>query len=238
MKIEEFISYLKKIDINVTEKELKLLDDYYNYLIEYNSHTNLTSIINKDEVYLKHFYDSIIVAQSYDFKNDLNILDIGTGAGFPGIVLKIFFPQLNLYLLDSNNKKTNFLIKLVDKLNLKNVMIINERAEKYIEEKREFFDVVISRAVAKTDILLELGIPFLKVGGNLIVMKASEQVVNQELENSKNALKLLKAKIMKKNVFILPKENSQRTIIIIQKKMSTDQKYPRSYDKILKKPLK
>lgn len=238
MKINEFIDYLKKININVTEKELSLLEKYYEYLVEYNSHTNLTSITDKDLVYLKHFYDSISVAQSYDFTKDLKVLDIGTGAGFPGVVLKIFFPKLELVLLDSNNKKTTFLVNLIEKLELENVTIINNRAENYIKQNRESFDVVISRAVANMAILLELGIPFLKVGGNLIAMKASSEVTTKEIDNSRNTLQLLKSKIIIEKSFLLPIENSQRTIIILEKEGITDPKYPRSYDKILKKPLK
>ncbi|MBQ9834399.1 MAG: 16S rRNA (guanine(527)-N(7))-methyltransferase RsmG [Bacilli bacterium] len=238
MKINEFINYLKEINVNVTEKELSLLEKYYEYLVEYNSHTNLTSITDKDLVYLKHFYDSISVAQSYDFTKELKVLDIGTGAGFPGVILKIFFPKLELVLLDSNNKKTTFLINLIEKLGLENVTVVNDRAENYIKQNRESFDIVISRAVANTAILLELGIPFLKVGGNLIVMKASSEVTNKELDNSKNTLPILKTKLINKKSFLLPVENSQRTIIIFKKNDVTDSKYPRSYDKILKKPLK
>lgn len=238
MKINEFIDYLKKININVTEKELSLLEKYYEYLVEYNSHTNLTSITDKDLVYLKHFYDSISVAQSYDFNKKLKVLDIGTGAGFPGVVLKIFFPKLDLVLLDSNNKKTTFLVNLIEKLELENVTIINNRAENYIKQNRESYDVVISRAVANMAILLELGIPFLKVGGNLIAMKASSEVTTKELENSRNTLQTLKSKIITEKMFLLPIENSQRTIIVLEKEDITDPKYPRSYDKILKKPLK
>ena len=238
MKIKEFIKYLKEINVNVTEKELSLLDKYYEYLVEYNSHTNLTSITDKELVYLKHFYDSISVAQSYDFTKELNVLDIGTGAGFPGVILKIFFPQIKLVLLDSNNKKTTFLINLIEKLDLKNVTVVNDRAENYIKQNRESYDVVISRAVANMAILLELGIPFLKVGGNLIAMKASSEVTTKELENSRNTLQTLKAKIITKKSFLLPIENSQRTIIVLEKEDITDPRYPRSYDKILKKPLK
>ncbi|MBQ4584249.1 MAG: 16S rRNA (guanine(527)-N(7))-methyltransferase RsmG [Bacilli bacterium] len=238
MKINEFIDYLKEININVTEKELSLLEKYYEFLVEYNSHTNLTSITQKDLVYLKHFYDSISVAQSYDFTKELKVLDIGTGAGFPGVILKIFFPQIKLVLLDSNNKKTTFLINLIKKLDLKNVTVVNDRAENYIKQNRESFDVVISRAVANMAILLELGIPFLKVGGNLIAMKASREVTTKELDNSKNTLQIIKAKIITEKSFLLPIENSQRTIIVFEKEDITDTKYPRSYDKILKNPLK
>lgn len=238
MKINEFIRYLEELNINITEEQLVLLEKYYEYLVEYNSHTNLTSITDKELVYLKHFYDSISIVKSFDFSKELSILDIGTGAGFPGVVLKIFYPNIHLTLLDSNHKKTTFLTNLIEKLDLKNVEVVHDRAENYVNKKRENFDIVISRAVANLGVLLELGIPFLKVGGNLIAMKASIEVTGKEIDNCKNALKILNCQIINNVKFLLPIENSQRTIVIIEKISSCNPKYPRSYDKIVKKPLK
>ncbi len=233
MNREEFINELKKINIVLNEDQIKKLEIYKDFLIKYNNHTNLTRIINEEDIYLKHFYDSLTIVNYVDFNNINNILDIGTGAGFPGMVLKIVFPRINVTLLDSNNKKITFLKELKELLNI-NVELINDRAENYIKNKREYYDLVVSRAVAPLPILLELTIPFVKVNGLFISMKAN---VEEELENSKNTHKILGASIKSINKFNLIKENSLRTIIIYKKNSKTDGKYPRLYDKIKKKPL-
>ena len=233
MNREEFINELKKINIVLNEGQIKKLEIYKDFLIKYNNHTNLTRIINEEDIYLKHFYDSLTIVNYVDFNNINNILDIGTGAGFPGMVLKIVFPRINVTLLDSNNKKITFLKELKELLNI-NVELINDRAENYIKNKREYYDLVVSRAVAPLPILLELTIPFVKVNGLFISMKAN---VEEELENSKNTHKILGASIKSINKFNLIKENSLRTIIIYKKNSKTDGKYPRLYDKIKKKPL-
>ena len=233
MNREEFINELKKINIVLNEGQIKKLEIYKDFLIKYNDHTNLTRIINEEDIYLKHFYDSLTIVNYVDLNNINNILDIGTGAGFPGMVLKIVFPRINVTLLDSNNKKITFLKELKELLNI-NVELINDRAENYIKNKREYYDLVVSRAVAPLPILLELTIPFVKVNGLFISMKAN---VEEELENSKNTHKILGASIKSINKFNLIKENSLRTIIIYKKNSKTDGKYPRLYDKIKKKPL-
>ena len=238
MKIEEFVQELNKLNINISEEQLSKLEEYYNYLIEYNNHTNLTTITRKEDVYLKHFYDSLTIVKSISFKDKAKILDIGSGAGFPGVVLKIIFPFLSVYLLDSNNKKTKFLEELCKRLELKDIEVINCRAEDYVKENRESFDYVFSRAVAKTRIIVELGVPFLKINGILIVMKASNEVTQDELNESQGALKLLNCSIQEVLRFNLPVENSERNLIVIKKDNSTDKIYPRPYDKIVKKPLK
>ena len=238
MITNDFIEELKKININCTLNHIKLLEDYYNYLIEYNSHTNLTTITNKEDVYLKHFYDSLTIFKNIDINGSYKLLDIGSGAGFPGIVLKIFNPNIELTLMDSNNKKTKFLNELVNKLQLENVKVINDRAELYIANHREEFDVVVSRAVAKTSILIELGIPYLKVQGRLIIMKASNDTLKEELNNCNKIYDTLNCHLEKIDSFMLPVESSERNIVIITKDKITDNKYPRSYDKILKNSLK
>ena len=168
----EFYKELEKLNINLNDIQKKHLSTYYEYLIEYNTHTNVTSITEKEDVYLKHFYDSIILSLSTNFKEINTMLDIGCGAGFPGLVLKIVFPHLNLTLLDSNNKKTTFCKNLTEKLNLESVTIINKRAEEYIKEKREYFDLVTARAVKDLSILNELAIPYVKINGLFIEMKS------------------------------------------------------------------
>ena len=238
MTINSFIEELNNLNISCSEEQLKLLEEYYKFLIDYNSHTNLTTITNKEDVYLKHFYDSLTIFKEINTTDSYKILDIGSGAGFPGIILKIFNPNIKLYLMDSNNKKTTFLILLVDKLQLNNVTIINDRAELFINNHRDEFDIVVSRAVAKTAILIELSVPYLKVDGKLIIMKASNEVLKEELDNCHNIYNLLNCKLEKVNSFNLPTQNSERNLVVIRKTGFTDSKYPRSYDKILKNSLK
>jgi len=233
MNKEEFIKEASLLGIEINDKQLKQLDNYKNYLIKYNEHTNLTRIINEEDIYLKHFYDSLTIVKFVDLKCINTVLDIGTGAGFPGMVLKIIFPNIKVTLLDSNNKKIHFLKELSNILNI-DVEIINDRAENFIKNKREYYDLVVSRAVAPLNILLELAIPFVKIKGIFVSMKAN---VEKELKDSSNTYKELGANIKSINCFELIKECSSRTIIVYEKINSTNIKYPRLYDKIKKKPL-
>lgn len=234
MSREEFINELLLLGIRIKAEQLDKLQKYMDFLILYNEHTNLTSITNKEDIYLKHFYDSLTIAKYVDLKNVNNLLDIGTGAGFPGMVLKILFPQIKVTLLDSNNKKIIFLKALSEVLDVE-VDLVNERAEEFIKEKREYYDLVVSRAVAPLPILLELAIPFARVGGLFVAMKAN---VDDELKATENTHKKLGASIKSINKFDLIKENSNRTIILYEKKNETNKKYPRQYDKIKKNPIK
>ena len=172
MNETEFINELKNIDIILTQNQINKFKTYYEYLIEYNKHTNLTSITTKEDIYLKHFYDSCLLTKTIDFNNINTMLDIGCGAGFPGIVIKIVFPNIKLTLLDSNNKKTKFCESLSKLLELDNVEIVNKRAEEYIVEKREFFDIVSARAIKNLPVLIELSIPYVKQNGYFIAMKS------------------------------------------------------------------
>ena len=187
MNKEEFIKQLAKDNIKIDDKTLEQLNIYKDFLIEYNKHTNLTAIKDEEDIYLKHFYDSIIVSKYYQFKNQ-KILDIGTGAGFPGMVLKIFFPDLKLTLLDSNNKKIKFLNELCEKMNIKDINTICERAEDYCLKNRELFDIVTSRAVSNLTTLSELSIPFVKKGGYFIPLKGGNK---EEIESAKEAISIL-----------------------------------------------
>lgn len=233
MNKSEFILELKNIGIDLTKEQLNQLDIYMKFLKEYNEHTNLTRIINDEDIYLKHFYDSLTIIKFIDIKKIKNVIDVGTGAGFPGMVLKIVYPRLKVTLLDSNNKKIKFLSELKNKLNM-DVELINDRAEKYSYVKREKFDLVVSRAVANLRILLELCAPFCKIGGYFISMKGDATI---ELNESINTHKLLGLDLIEAHQFYLPKEMSLRNIIIYKKTKSTDYKYPRLYDKIMKNPL-
>ena len=188
---------------------------------------------NEEEVYLKHFYDSLTLAKIVKLNNQ-SLLDIGTGAGFPGLVLKIVFPNLKVTLLDSLNKRIIFLNKVIEKLELKDIVAVHERAEDYIKNTREKFDIVTSRAVANLNMLLELSIPYLKVGGMFVAMKAD---VKEELNKSENAIKMLGCVLRKTIIFKLPKEESIRSLIMIEKIEKTSVKYPRKFSEIKKKPL-
>ena len=233
MSREEFINELILLGIRITRDQLAKLQQYLEFLVKYNEHTNLTSITNEEDIYLKHFYDSLTIAKYVDLKNTNNLLDIGTGAGFPGMVIKILFPNIKVTLLDSNNKKITFLKALSQILDIK-VELVNDRAEDYIKDKREHYDLVVSRAVAPLPVLLELAIPFVKVGGLFVTMKAN---ADEELEASENTSKALASRIKSIKKFNLIKEESARTIILYEKIDKTSERYPRAYDKIKKRPL-
>ena len=231
MSIETFIKEVEKLNISVTKENLLSLAKYKDLLVEYNKKFNLTAIKSDEEIYLKHFYDSLTLIKAYSINGNLKLLDIGTGAGFPGLVLKIFYPDLELTLLDSNHKKIAFLEVVIKELNLKNVTCINSRAENLPKTYREYFDIVTSRAVAHLRILLELSIPYLKVGGKLIAMKGLSE---DEIKESAKILEKLDSTIVDTIKFNLPIEGSNRSLVIIQKNKKTNEIYPRSYDKIVK----
>ena len=228
MNLNEFIIELKKINIDVTEEQLNQLNEYYILLVEWNQKINLTRIIDKEEVYLKHFYDSINL-------NEIdNLCDFGTGAGFPGIVIKILFPNIRITLVDSLNKRVNFLNEVINKLNLKDIVAIHTRVEDFAKNNREIFDVVVARAVAKLNILIEYATPLVKCEKYFIAMKAN---IDEELEEAKSAIEKLHLSLENKLEFKLPKEESIRNIIVFQKKKRTELKYPRSTNEIKKRLL-
>lgn len=232
MNKEQFINELKKINIELSNEILNSLSIYCEELLEYNKTTNLTAIRDEAGVYLKHFYDSLTIYNL--IKKSSKIIDIGTGAGFPGMVLAISRPDLDVYLLDSNNKKIKFLEYLKDKLQLNNVTIIYNRAENFANNHREEFDYIVSRAVAQLRVLLELGIPMLKINGKFISMKG---ILDKEFDEALDTIEILNSNVIERNKFLLPIENSNRENIIIQKINTTSKEYPRVYDKIIKKPL-
>lgn len=231
MNINEFIEELNKIGISLSDKQLDELNIYKEFLKEYNSHTNLTTITEDNDIYLKHFYDSLTLAKYVDLSKVNNMLDIGTGAGFPGMVIKIVFPHIDMYLMDSNNKKLDFLTKLSEKLNLTNVHMLHVRAEEYAKDNRESFDLVTSRAVAALPILTELALPLTKVDGKFVALKANAQ---DEIRLSKDIINKLNGNIDFIEEFKLPKLDDPRTIIVMSKKGHSNNLYPREYGKIKK----
>ena len=224
MNQNKFIEELKKINISINELQLKQLERYYELLVEYNKFMNLTGITIKEEVYLKHFYDSLTIAKVIDLNQYDTLCDVGTG--FPGLVIKIIYPNIKLTLLDSLNKRLNFLNIVIKELNLKDIETIHIRAEEYKKQ----FDIVVARAVAPLNILLEYCIPITKVNGYFIAMKGKNEEAN-------NALKELNSEIIETNSFLLPIEQSNRTIIKIKKIKETNKKFPRKYSEIKKNPL-
>ena len=231
MDKETFIKELEKLNINLNDTQLNQLDRYYKLLIEWNKKINLTRIIDEKDVYLKHFYDSITLCKAINLCQNLSLCDIGTGAGFPGIVLKIVFPTLSVTLIDSLLKRVNFLNIVIKDLELTNIVAIHARGEDYARENREKFDIVTSRAVANLSTLSELSLPMCKVNGYFIPMKAN---ASEEISEAKDILLKLNSEIEEVIEFDLPIENSHRTLIKISKKNKTNTKYPRSFDKIKK----
>lgn len=212
-----------------TDYQQNLFYQYAKFLQEYNQKVNLTAITELKEIYLKHFYDSLTIKNEVMDYNQ--IADLGSGAGFPGVVLAIVYPKKKIYLIEPLKKRCIFLQKLIKKLKLENVIIINKRAE-LIEQK---FELVVSRAVTKLNILLELAIPLVKKDGILIALKANN--IEVEVANSKKALKILNSKIISQKQMMLPIENSVRVNLIIKKELENSSKYPRKYSQIKRNPL-
>lgn len=231
MNREDFIKYIQQIGININEKNLKKLEDFSKQLKEYNEKVNLTSITDEKEIYLKHFYDSLCIFKSDKIKRNSYICDLGTGAGFPGIVMAIVREDLKIDLIESNKKKCVFLQQIKESLSLTNIDIINDRAENYAKLNREKYDIVTSRAVANLKIISELSIPIVKVQGYFIPLKAS---VDLELKESQKFIELLNCRVLKIIKYKLPVEESNRTILEIKKNKKTDKLYPREYSKIKK----
>ena len=232
MNIDEFKTEVKKLGIEVTDEEISKLEKYADLLKEWNEKINLTAITEKEQVFLKHFYDSLTLVKIINLDKVDNLCDLGTGAGFPGLVLKIFFPQLKLTLVDALNKRINFLDVVVKELSLENVTLVHARAEEYGRNHRECFDVVTARALSSFPILLEYSASLLKVHGHLIAMRGLD-----DSSDGIDALKVLNLKINNVLEFKLPFEESNRTLVDVIKVDKTLQKYPRRYAEIKKKTL-
>lgn len=238
MDLKEFSINLKEkttaINVNLSQDKIEKFYNYMNILIEWNEKMNLTAITEPNEVILKHFVDSLTI-EKYVKETD-KIIDVGTGAGFPGIPLSIEKEYNEIVLLDSLNKRINFLDEVINKLKLKNIKAIHGRAEEFAKNKkeREKYDIATSRAVASLNVLLEYLLPLVKVGGRCICMKGSNI---EEIENSKKALEILGGKIIKVDKIILPDSDIERNIIVVEKVKETPLKYPRKPGTPVKEPL-
>lgn len=231
MTNNELIESLEELGITLTEEQIEKLERLYKIMIEENEKVNLTRITNHDEVNLKHFYDSLTLYKGINLNQVKTICDVGTGAGFPGLVLKIVFPHLEVTLVDSLMKRIHYLDKVIEELQLTGIKTYHARGEDFAKSHREEFDVVTSRAVASMQVISEICIPMVKVGGYFIAMKAN---VEEEMNDAKNTITTLNSEIDEMIKFSLPKENSIRTLVKIRKVGKTNPKYPRPIDKIKK----
>lgn len=226
---------LKKINIELTNEAFLNFEEYYKFLVEYNEHVNLTAITDYDGVYYKHFYDSLTLSLALDVTKPINLVDVGAGAGFPSIPNAIVFNNLNVTIIDALNKRINFLNELIAKLKLNNAKALHARAEEYAAFHREETDVVTARAVARLNILAELCIPLVKVGGLFVAMKSVES--EQEFLEAKGAIKTLGAEHLKTISVELPNQMGHREILVFKKVNKTPSKYPRQFSQIKNKPL-
>jgi 16S rRNA (guanine(527)-N(7))-methyltransferase GidB len=230
----QFIEQLKTKGIILTDKQIQQFHQYYKILIEWNQKMNLTAITKKEEVYLKHFYDSISVAFDFSFSNQF-IIDVGAGAGFPSIPLKIIYPDLQITIIDSLNKRIQFLQHLFQELKLDHCKAIAIRAEDFAKTNRETSDIVMARAVARLNILDELCLPLVKINGYFIALKGKK--AKEEMQEAKNGIIKLGGKLEKEVGFTLSNENDYRYNFFIKKSKVTPKQYPRNYSQIKKKPL-
>lgn len=231
----KFRNSMNSIGIELTNSQLNAFETYYDMLIDRNKVMNLTAITEFDEVMDKHFLDSVYLFRSIELEADYKLIDIGTGAGFPGIPLKIVFPELKITLLDSLNKRVGFLNDVIDELNLNDIEAIHGRAEDIARDKtyRSSYDIAVSRAVANLSTLSEYCLPFVKIGGKFVSYKSGDCA--DEVDNAKAAIHLLGGKINKIDEFSY--SNNSRSFIVIDKVMNTSNKYPRKAGLPSKKPL-
>lgn len=237
MNIEQFTAALEEKGMTLSPVQLEQFETYFRMLVEWNEKMNLTSITEKEEVYLKHFYDSISASFFIDFHKVTTICDIGAGAGFPSIPLKICFPHLHVTIVDSLQKRITFLNELAKGLNLQDTTFYHDRAETFGQrkEKRESYDLVTARAVARLSVLSELCLPLVKKKGLFVALKAS--AADEEMQAGKKAVTVLGGEVVEKHSFVLPLEESERNIIVIEKKKQTPKKYPRKPGTPNKSPI-
>ena len=236
-KTDRFLKSLKKLNIHLNEKQVYQFMKYYEMLIETNKVMNLTAITDFDEVIDKHFVDSLALIQAIDLNKELKVIDIGTGAGFPGIPLKIAFPELDILLLDSLNKRIHFLDQVISELGLENIQTIHGRAEDFGKNPlyREKFDLCVSRAVANLSTLSEYCVPFVQVDGYFISYKSGK--VQEELDASRHAVDILGGKVEKCLNYALADTDMERSLVVIHKLKPTKKAYPRKAGKPSKEPL-
>lgn len=232
MTMQPMFTFLEKTMPAHAEEQFEI---YCNLLLETNRVMNLTAIEDPEEVYIRHFFDSLALLRFFPLEN-ASVIDVGCGAGFPGLPLKLACPSLSLTLLDSLEKRIRFLSSVCEQLNLEGVSCIHGRAEEFSRtEARESFDFAVSRAVAALPMLCELCLPFLRMGGKLLAMKAEN--CEEELAAAKNAIETLGGKLVKEETYTFPGSDCTRRLIVIEKIQPTPEKYPRRFAKIQKSPL-
>lgn len=219
-------------EYGLEDSKISLFEKYRNLLLEWNEKFNLTAIKDLDEIEEKHFVDSLYLDKFVSLENK-TLLDVGSGAGFPGIPLAIAHPNLKVFLLESNGKKVSFLKEVVKQLDLKNVEVIKSRAEEFLDKER--FDIVTARAVKELNILLEICIPLVKIGGTFVAYKSS--AVDEEISHAKHAYKALDITKVERFDYQLPNSKDNRVLLLIFKTKPTKKKYPRNYSEIVKAPL-
>ena len=235
MNPEEFKASLAAKGIVLTPVQEQQFARYFALLVEWNEKMNLTAITEEKEVYLKHFYDSIMLGLALQLDENAKLCDVGSGAGFPSIPLKILRPDIKFVLVDSLNKRVNILNELIKILNLQDVVAVHARAEDYIKDNREKFDYAVARAVAPLNTLLEYLVPYVKVGGECLIYKS--QKLEDEIETSQNALKVLGCKVEKIENFNIDEIDAVRKVLIIKKCFVTPIKYPRGKNLPKTKPI-
>lgn len=237
MDINTFLKALHEQGIELNEKQQEQFHRYFEILVEWNEKMNLTAITNQEGVYLKHFYDSLTAAFYYDFNQPLRICDVGAGAGFPSLPLKIVFPQLKVTIVDSLKKRITFLNHLAHELELDDVAFYHDRAENFGKNAnfREGYDLVMARAVARMSVLSELCLPLATKGGRFIAMKGPN--LKEEMEDANVAIQTVGGEVLEVHTFELPEEGSERNIAIIEKRRKTPKKYPRKAGTPNKTPI-
>ena len=230
-----FKEHLQNLNIELTAEMENQFKTYYEFVVYYNEMVNLTAITDFEGVYMKHFYDSLTLSKSFDLNQNLKCCDVGAGAGFPSVPNAICFKNLDVTIIDALNKRIKFLNELSLKLGIDNVKALHQRAEDHAKEYKEYYDICTARAVARLNVLAELCLPLVKVGGYFLAMKSQE--TTEELKEARVAIKTLGGEVEIIDTFNLPDGLGERTILVIKKIKETPKKYPRPFTQIKNKPL-